>query len=136
MMMAVKPKDITDGSSNTLMISEKIVRSDLYPGNMDGSGGTSYSDDRGWSDGWDPDTIRSTAVQPRSDSDSICFDIATRLCTGRGKEVFFFGSAHSTGINAVFADASGHHLSYDIDGILFNNLGTRNGEETIDQSEL
>jgi hypothetical protein len=36
----------------------------------------------------------------------------------------------------VFADGSVHQISYDVDGILFNNLGTRNGEETVDISGL
>ncbi len=137
MSHATKPKDISDGMSNTLVVSEKIVRPDLYPGNMDGFGGMSWSDDRGWSDGWDPDTIRSTGLQPRSDNDAICYAPATdQYCTGGGAEVFFFGSAHANGINAVFADASAHSISYDVDGLLFNALGTRNGAETVDMSQL
>jgi prepilin-type N-terminal cleavage/methylation domain-containing protein len=134
---ASKPKDVSDGMSNTLIVSEKIVRPDLYPGNMNGAGGMSWSDDRGWSDGWDPDTIRSTGMQPRSDNDAICYAPATaRYCTGNSSEVFFFGSAHANGINAVFADASAHSISYDVDGILFNALGTRNGAEQVDVSQL
>ena len=137
MSRATKPKDISDGMSNTLVVSEKIVRPDLYPGNMDGVGGFSWSDDRGWSDGWDPDTIRSTGIQPRFDGDAICYAPATdQYCTGGGAEVFFFGSAHASGINTVFADASAHSISYDVDGILFNNLGTRNGEEMVDHNLL
>jgi prepilin-type N-terminal cleavage/methylation domain-containing protein len=137
MPFATKPKDISDGMSNTLVVSEKLVRADLYPGNMDGEGGNSQSDDRGWSDGWDPDTIRSTAVQPRSDNDAICYaPLTDQYCTGAGREVFFFGSAHSNGINAVFADASARSISYDVDGFLFNNLGTRNGGEVVDHEQL
>ncbi len=137
MSFATKPKDVSDGLSNTLVVSEKIVRADLYPGNMNGLGGASWSDDRGWSDGWDPDTIRSTALQPRPDNDAICYAPTTdQFCTGEAKDVFFFGSAHVSGINAVFADASAHSISYDIDGILFNNLGTRNGAETVDHDQL
>jgi prepilin-type processing-associated H-X9-DG protein len=129
--------DIIDGLSNTLLVSEKLVRSDLYAGNLTEAGVGSYSDDRGWSDGFDPDTMRSTAVQPISESDGICFNQTThRYCTGNGVEVFFFGSAHSSGVNAVFADGSVHQISFDVDGILFNNLGTRNGEETVDITNL
>ena len=54
---------ITDGTSHTFLLGEKYVRSDLYEG-----GG--YSDDNGWSDGWDPDAIRSTCFQPYQDSDA------------------------------------------------------------------
>ena len=54
---------ITDGTSHTFLLGEKYVRSDMYEG-----GG--YSDDNGWSDGWDPDAIRSTCFQPYQDSDA------------------------------------------------------------------
>jgi prepilin-type N-terminal cleavage/methylation domain-containing protein len=133
----VDPGKVSDGLSNTLLVSEKIVRSDLYAGNLTETGGSSWSDDRGWSDGFDPDTMRLTGVPPLSDSDSLCFAPTTaRFCTGNGSEVLFFGSAHPTGINSVFADGSVHQISYDVDGILFNNLGTRNGEENVDLSRL
>jgi prepilin-type N-terminal cleavage/methylation domain-containing protein/prepilin-type processing-associated H-X9-DG protein len=132
-----QPRHIVDGASNTLLVSEKLVRADLYPGNLTETGGASYSDDRGWSDGFDPDTMRSTAFSPLSDSDGFCFGSTTqRYCTGNGTEVFFFGSAHPGGVNAVFADGSVHRIAYDIDGVLFNSLGTRNGEEPVDLSKL
>jgi hypothetical protein len=31
----------------------------------------------------------------------------------------------------VFADGSVHTISYDVDPIVFNALGSRNGEETV-----
>jgi prepilin-type processing-associated H-X9-DG protein len=131
-----KPAKILDGASNTLLVSEKLVRADLYAGNITDLGTASWSDDRGWSDGFDPDTIRSTGIQPVSDSAGLCFAAATdQYCTGNNSEVFFFGSAHPTGINAVYADGSVHTISFEVDGILFNALGTRNGEETIDLSQ-
>jgi prepilin-type N-terminal cleavage/methylation domain-containing protein len=124
---------VTDGMSNTLLVSEKLVRTDLYAGNLTETGGASYSDDRGWSDGFDPDIMRSTAFAPIPDNSGFCFDPPTqRYCTGNGTEVFFFGSAHSSGVNSVFADSSVRALGYDIDPLLFNSLGTRNGEEVID----
>ena len=46
----IRFSQITDGTSKTMMISEKFLRTDLYDGE-------SWSDDRGWSDGWDPDTM-------------------------------------------------------------------------------
>jgi prepilin-type processing-associated H-X9-DG protein len=133
----VEPGKVSDGLSNTLLVSEKIVRSDLYAGNLTEAGGSSWSDDRGWSDGFDPDTMRLTGVPPLSDGDGFCFAANTdQYCTGNGVEVLFFGSGHASGINAVFADGSVHHLRYDIDRFLFNALGTRNGEETVDASQL
>ena len=50
--------------------------------------------------------------------------------------VYHFGSPHTGGINAVFADASVHSLTFDIDLVLFNNLATRNGEETLDKTGI
>lgn len=136
---ATKVQEITDGLSNTMMIGEKVVRSDLYEGNMDGSGNGSRSDDRGWSDGWDPDTVRLTALPPLSDGDtSICFNgdpQVSQYCTG-GQDVFFFGSAHTSGINSAFADGSVHQFSFDVDVNVFNALGSKNGEEVIDSSQL
>ncbi|MGL4513934.1 MAG: DUF1559 domain-containing protein [Lacipirellulaceae bacterium] len=132
MARAVSDSKITDGNSRTMVVSEKLVRSDLYGGNMNGAGGESWSDDLGWSDGYDPDTVRFTGLQPRSDGDGICFEPATaRFCTGASTEVFFFGSAHPAGVNAVYADGSVHQISFSVDGLLFNALGTRNGGEEI-----
>jgi prepilin-type N-terminal cleavage/methylation domain-containing protein len=130
---AIKPGKITDGQSNTLLISEKVVRSDWYvPPSPPG-----YSDDKGWSDGWDPDTMRSTCLQPISDNDPLCFTPATQAhCTGANFDVFFFGSAHPTGINSVFADGSVHSIRFEVDVTVFNNFGTRNGEENVDVNQL
>jgi prepilin-type N-terminal cleavage/methylation domain-containing protein len=133
---AIKPSQITDGLSHTLVISEKLVRMDMYEGLLP-NGTAPYSDDRGWTDGWDPDTMRSTAAQPRNDGDPECFRPAVQqYYTGNGVELLFFGSAHVSGLNAAYADGSVHTIQFDIDVPVFNALGTRNGEETIDQSRL
>jgi prepilin-type N-terminal cleavage/methylation domain-containing protein len=132
---AIKPAQITDGTSNTLVICEKVVRSDLY------EGGT-VSDDKGWADGWDPDTVRLTGLPPISDNNGeVCRSSNRQVefaCIGDGGFIpaMFFGSAHPSGVNAVYADASVHQLSFDIDHLVFNALGTRAGEETLDQSQL
>jgi prepilin-type N-terminal cleavage/methylation domain-containing protein len=136
----VEPSQVIDGLSNTLLISEKVVRSDLSAGAITPNGTVSYSDDRGWSDGWDPDTVRSTGLQPISDSDQgICFNSNVNLskyCTGQAADVFFFGSAHPSGINAAFGDASVHFITFDVDVLIFNALGSRNGAEMVDLSQL
>ncbi len=132
---AVKSGQVSDGMSNTLVISEKLVRFDKY-------GGGGVSDDRGWADGWDPDTIRFTGVPPISDADqNICWNSNSTIqssCIGQGGTVpvLFFGSAHTGGVNAVFADASAHFISFDVDYLVFNSIGTRAGEEVVDLSEV
>ncbi len=130
---ATKPKQATDGLSNTLLIAEKLVRSDQY-------GGGTASDDYGWSDGWDPDIMRVTAFQPMSDSDPICWSQSVRYCgpngTGGDSDVWQFGSAHTSGINGVFGDGSVHFIKFDVDVVLFNNLGGRADELHVDQSQL
>jgi prepilin-type N-terminal cleavage/methylation domain-containing protein len=143
--MAVKPGQISDGTSNTLVIGEKLVRSDLYDGSEatgDDAGAGQVSDDKGWADGWDPDSVRYTGVPPLSDGDTGTCRSSTKsfrqTCIGSGNvvPVLFFGSAHPSGVNSVFADASVHFISFDVDYLIFNALGTRAGEETVDVSKL
>jgi prepilin-type N-terminal cleavage/methylation domain-containing protein len=142
---AIKPGQITDGLSNTMVAAEKVVRSDLYEGQEppppdDGAG--QVSDDKGWADGWDPDSVRFTGVPPISDDDTgTCRHKDSgirRTCIGYGGTipVLFFGSAHSGGINAVYADASTHFINFNVDYLVFNSLGTRAGEETLDTRNL
>jgi prepilin-type N-terminal cleavage/methylation domain-containing protein/prepilin-type processing-associated H-X9-DG protein len=119
----VKMAQITDGTSNTMVVSEKFLRPDLY----DGNGGLTWSDDRGWTDGWDPDTVRSTCFEPKLDS----LTVGDNIIKGGKTDVPFFGSAHPGGFNAVFADGSVHSLSYDIDPKLFDRLGNRSDGETV-----
>jgi prepilin-type N-terminal cleavage/methylation domain-containing protein/prepilin-type processing-associated H-X9-DG protein len=129
----VKPAQITDGMSKTMMIAEKYVRSDEYDAGLN-------SDDQGWSDGYDADSLRSTAFSPINDSEPIGWstELGDRYfadpngagLTTSGITIYnclHFGSAHTSGINCVFADGSVHSLNYDIDLVIFNALGTRAG---------
>jgi prepilin-type N-terminal cleavage/methylation domain-containing protein/prepilin-type processing-associated H-X9-DG protein len=131
----IKPAQITDGTSKTLMIAEKYIRNDKYDAGGD-------SDDQGWSDGYDADSSRSTAFLPMNDSDPLGFssvdnmgdqyfsDVNISYATTGGigtYNVLQFGSPHTSGINAVFADGSVHTINYDVDLVLFNALGTRAG---------
>jgi prepilin-type processing-associated H-X9-DG protein len=127
----VKVGDITDGTSNTMMFSEKYVRVDLYETG-------SPSDDRGWSDGWDPDVMRISCIQPANDSQNNDFGNGFPFLPGFNEawETLLLGSAHPGGINAVFADGSVHSISYDVDVQLLNYLGTRNGEELVDPNSF
>jgi prepilin-type N-terminal cleavage/methylation domain-containing protein len=113
---------ITDGTSNTLVIGEKYVHSEYYQGGKP-EGGADPSDDRGWLDGWDPDTMRCTMAAPLNDS------TPKELCaTEKWGQSYMFGSAHAAGFNCVFADGSVHSISYDVPIDVFNSLGTKGGE--------
>ena len=118
---------ITDGTSNTMLVGEKFIRPDLYEGG-------SSSDDRGWSDGWDPDSMRSTCFPPLQDA-------ITSLTSDDSMFGFFadvpnFGSPHPGGFNCVFADGSVRTISYDIDPEVFDFLGDRQDGQVIDTAEV
>jgi prepilin-type N-terminal cleavage/methylation domain-containing protein/prepilin-type processing-associated H-X9-DG protein len=123
-----KVSKITDGTSKTMMIGEKYIRSDMYNGF--GAQGTTPSDDTGWGDGWDPDVMRTTAIPPLNDGQSNASYTGDfgEAPGGHGVwEVLVMGSAHTGGFNAVFADGGVRTINYDIDVYVFNALGTRNG---------
>jgi prepilin-type N-terminal cleavage/methylation domain-containing protein len=127
--------DVKDGLSKTLLVSEKFLPLDSYDGEgpyFDGQLRTFEGDDRGWSDGWDFDIIRSTGVPPSKDYAKPAADYNT---SQMAKECIMFGSAHSAGIQAVFGDGSVHTISYDIDRDVFNKLGNRVDGQSFDASQ-
>ena len=103
-----KMAHVKDGTSNTMVVSEKWLHSDKWDAG-------DWHDDQGWLDGWDPDVIRYTAFRPIPDSQGSPY----------GWDGYQFGSAHSAGINAVLADGSVRMISYSIDRVMFNSLGHR-----------
>jgi len=127
----VTMQKITYGTSHTLVVGEKYLRTDLYEGG-------SKSDDKGWTDGWDPDAMRSTCFPPLQDGDGLGFSFpplnAPGDFFGHDRDVYYFGSAHTGGFNATFADGSVHTINYAIDVVIFNALGTRAGGEVVDNS--
>jgi prepilin-type N-terminal cleavage/methylation domain-containing protein len=104
-------QNISDGSSNTLLVSEKRLDINNYRVG-------DWHDDRGWTDGWDPDVIRFTGTKPLADKKG-------------GISGYEFGSAHPTGINATLCDGSIRFIAYNVDQILFNNLGHRDDGNSI-----
>jgi hypothetical protein len=115
---------ISDGSTNTMVLGEKFLVPSRY---LIGD----WHDDKGWADGWDPDTLRCTICKMMPDRE---------INQGDGTQVrlagFKFGSAHSSGINAGFADASVQFLSYDIDQEIFNRMGNRSDDELVNREAL
>jgi prepilin-type N-terminal cleavage/methylation domain-containing protein/prepilin-type processing-associated H-X9-DG protein len=124
-MVKMTMAKITDGTSKTILAGDKWVPTDLY------AGGLFAGDDRGWSDGWDFDTLRSTLIAPRSDSQ------LPSIATGAlDTDVlnYPFGAAHPGGMNFVMGDGSVSSISYDVDLETFNRLGNRADGEAISQS--
>lgn len=122
-MTTVGFQQIPDGTSNTIWIGEKRLRPSDY------STGNGW-DDRGWTDGWDYDTVRSTMFPLGPDVDVPSFiGVDTPFA-------WAFGSAHASVMNAIFADGSVHSLNYDIDREMFNLLGNRDDGQTVDLSSL
>lgn len=123
-------KQITDGTSNTMVISEKLNRPDFYDGALIPP---AWSDDRGWSDGWDPDTVRSTCFQPMEDSLNIPLSVIPQNAQA---DVPSFGSAHPGAMNSVFADGAVHSIRYEVDPIVFDRIGNREDAQLVDLDQL
>lgn len=96
---------VSDGLSNTMMFGEKRLTKGRY------SIGD-WMDDRGWTDGWDPDIMRVTVVSPIADAYI-------------GVSGYEFGGVHTGGMMASFGDGSVRFLSFSIKPIVFNSLGHR-----------
>jgi hypothetical protein len=109
---------ITDGSSNTMVVAEKWVDSNYYDVGA-------WNDDKGWTDGWDPDVLRANLCGVTADKAAGTGDPIAALDYG-------FGSSHTSGVNSGFADASVRMISYDVELQLFNRLGNRDDDEVVD----
>ncbi len=110
----VSPSKVTDGLSNTILIGEKWLNSTRY------SAGD-WHDNLGWTDGWDPDTTRSTGYTPRNDA-------ALPIRGERGYDdtlPYSFGGAHPGRMNTLMGDGSVRGMLLDIDREVLNYLGDR-----------
>jgi prepilin-type N-terminal cleavage/methylation domain-containing protein/prepilin-type processing-associated H-X9-DG protein len=112
-MWPTRMADITDGTSNTLLVGDKRMNLALL-------GRPQKDDDTGYATGFDFDVIRKTDQPPAPDY---------RAPTGDGGGVF--GSSHLGRFNAVFADGSVHSLSYSIDPTVFSFLGNKSDGQAI-----
>jgi prepilin-type processing-associated H-X9-DG protein len=111
--------DVTDGTSNTLLLAEKRL-------NLTRLGQVQDDDDIGYTSGWDQDTIRSTDSPPAPDFRAPL----DSHVTGDHR----FGSSHPGRFNALLTDGSVRPISYTINPIIFKLLGNKADGQVFDPS--
>jgi prepilin-type N-terminal cleavage/methylation domain-containing protein len=120
--LPIRPRDITDGLSNTLLVAEKA----LYLPNL---GTLQSDDDQGYTVGFDHDTMRHTDKAPVPDFSEPNLN-GTDAYTG------VFGSSHPVSFLGVFADGSVHRISYAIAPSTFQYLGNIRDGHVIDGGDF
>jgi prepilin-type N-terminal cleavage/methylation domain-containing protein len=105
-----KPRNVKDGMSKTGMVAEKRLMIHDYAAEPE------VGDDRGWSDGWDYDTVRLAICPPTQDGRDPLENEAERMT---------MGSSHSGGFHCVYADGAVHLLNYGIDIRTLNFISHR-----------
>lgn len=122
-------RKITDGTSHTYIVGERMRESDLY------STGTSLFDDQGAYNGFDRDNIVSAWVPPLADPTSAQYqawmdsvgDNAYYPATASERTLQFnFGAAHPSVFQVVYCDGSVHGVNYDVDLEVHRARGSRN----------
>jgi len=103
---SISSRDVTDGTSHTLAVAEKLVIPPHY------STGQSLGDDQTMLIGDDADIRRWTQFLPLPDSRWI-------------DDIERFGSAHQAGVNVVLCDGSVHLIAYEVDLNVWQSLGHR-----------
>jgi prepilin-type N-terminal cleavage/methylation domain-containing protein len=115
----VKFANITDGTSNTLLVGEKWMYVQWYNETV----GTCI-DNEGWTNGWDNDTVcfynnenGQSNPQPDTTPGWNCGDN--------------FGSPHTGGMMSVFCDGSVHMVSFSIDNTTWHYLCQMNDGQPL-----
>jgi prepilin-type N-terminal cleavage/methylation domain-containing protein len=112
--------DISDGTSNTLLVAEKRL-------NLTNLGQIQDDDDIGYTSGWDQDTVRSTDQTPAPDFRGAEGSHATGQ--------FRFGSSHPGGIYAVMADGSVRFIKFTVDPRTFKLLGNKADGQIVSSAD-
>jgi prepilin-type N-terminal cleavage/methylation domain-containing protein/prepilin-type processing-associated H-X9-DG protein len=115
---------ITDGTSNTLAVAEKQLNAEMF--------GQAIDDNEayvrpGWNGDWEIYRIGGTANDvPQMDYRQAGSTVATHR----------FGSAHSSGFNALFCDGSVRHIRYSVNAETWKHVVTRNGGDVINSNDF
>ncbi len=134
---------VTDGLSNSIMVAEKAL-----PARRQGLDG---GDNERWNNsGWDEDNLR-YHYPPKHDSDPTNFMYRaqtesdfTILAPPTNDPAFsnrnlwrrYFGSAHTSGVNAVMGDGSVQHIRFSINPVTMMQLCGVDDGGVIDASQL
>jgi prepilin-type N-terminal cleavage/methylation domain-containing protein len=115
----VRITDITKGSSNQIMLGEKLVTSDRYMTSTDnGDNECAYT-------GMNNDILRSTSMAPMKD---MPFN---QRPTSPASHTFRFGSAHPSGFMACFGDGSVRMIKYSISLTNFTPMGNITASQVV-----
>ena len=125
----VSMRRITDGTSRTYLVAERMREVDHY------ETGESRFDDQSAYNGFDRDNQVSAFVAPLADMTSDQYQLWRRdVFRNQGEihaEQFNTGSAHPGVFLALFCDSSVRSISYDVDLETHRAAGSRDGQELI-----
>jgi prepilin-type N-terminal cleavage/methylation domain-containing protein len=115
-------RNLTDGTSKTLMAAEKCLNVGLIGKNQ-------TDDDSGYWDGWDWDIVRWGYFQPTPDWNNTSSGVAH---SGNVPLHGAFGGSHSGAFVGALADGSVRSISFSVDGDGFRFLCSRDDGQVID----
>jgi prepilin-type N-terminal cleavage/methylation domain-containing protein len=128
---------ITDGTTNTLMLGEKAHHASAYE---DGSSG---GDNETWCTGFNNDLFRGMIgpIRPSRSGPSTFEGMPISDSEGeglrdKGRTTIAFGAAHPAVWHAAFCDGSVRGISYDVEPQMLKNLANRFDNEVVDHSAL
>jgi prepilin-type N-terminal cleavage/methylation domain-containing protein/prepilin-type processing-associated H-X9-DG protein len=125
----IKTTEITDGTSKTYLVGERVCNPDHY---IDGSPGF---DDQGWNIGWDWDNLRWSGGNHGAnlnDDPTKSWRYQPRQDTVGYEDGMDFGGPHFASFNMAFCDGSVHPINYSIDLEAHHRLGCRNDGLPVD----
>jgi prepilin-type N-terminal cleavage/methylation domain-containing protein len=128
----MKLEEIKDGTSNTLMVSEKLLNPDNF--------GVDGGDNERWNNsGWDEDVIRFGALRTGTGASAVRVGVPPipdvqdpdYLITGTTWP-FQFGSSHPAGINACMADGSVRVITFTVEPEVFRRVSMSNDHLAVE----
>ena len=121
--LPVELKQVTDGTSNTMLFAEKFLYVEYYGESVGATTPNTCADNNSAYQGYDWDVIRwgrSDLPNYEPKPDTFVVNNQPEACTLR------FGSAHASIFNAAFCDGSVRSISYDVDMPEFEMMAARN----------